>query len=163
MDHASEMQLNWVHPELVRRVRLLAQKCEENNIIIRVSRGLRTYAEQDALYEQGRTTPGEIVTHAKGGYSAHNFAYAVDIVPGKDGFPVFTPDWDGLDIKWKNVLMLGRVCHLAEGAQWRTLPVDKPHFYLEELPATPTDAMRTIFNASGMQAVWDSFVLNGDQ
>lgn len=40
--------------------------------------GTRTYAEQDALYAQGRTTGGPRVTNARGGYSNHNFGIAGD-------------------------------------------------------------------------------------
>jgi peptidoglycan L-alanyl-D-glutamate endopeptidase CwlK len=40
--------------------------------------GNRTWAEQDALYAQGRTKPGAKVTNAKGGSSNHNFGIAVD-------------------------------------------------------------------------------------
>ena len=40
--------------------------------------GNRSYAEQDALYAQGRTKPGKIVTKARGGYSNHNFGLACD-------------------------------------------------------------------------------------
>ena len=41
--------------------------------------GTRTYAEQDVLYQQGRTTPGPIVTNAPPGYSNHNFGIAFDL------------------------------------------------------------------------------------
>lgn len=41
--------------------------------------GLRTYEEQNALYAQGRTAPGNKVTNAKGGFSNHNFGIAFDI------------------------------------------------------------------------------------
>lgn len=40
--------------------------------------GNRSWAEQDALYAQGRTKPGAIVTNAKGGQSNHNFGIAAD-------------------------------------------------------------------------------------
>lgn len=40
--------------------------------------GNRTFEEQDALYAQGRTAPGEIVTRARGGQSNHNFGIAGD-------------------------------------------------------------------------------------
>lgn len=39
---------------------------------LRISQGVRTIAEQDALYAQGRTTKGKIVTQARGGDSYHN-------------------------------------------------------------------------------------------
>lgn len=46
----------------------------------RFSYTLRTFAEQDGLYAQGRTRPGNIVTKAKGGLSLHNYGLALDIV-----------------------------------------------------------------------------------
>jgi peptidoglycan L-alanyl-D-glutamate endopeptidase CwlK len=41
--------------------------------------GTRTWAEQDAIYAQGRTKPGKIVTKARGGESRHNFGLAIDL------------------------------------------------------------------------------------
>lgn len=46
-----------------------------------VAFGFRSGAVQDALYAQGRTTPGPIVTNAKGGQSAHNYGLAIDVYP----------------------------------------------------------------------------------
>ena len=40
--------------------------------------GLRTFAEQDKLYAQGRTTPGPIVTNAQSGQSPHEYGCATD-------------------------------------------------------------------------------------
>lgn len=40
--------------------------------------GLRTAAQQDALYAQGRTLPGSPVTQAQAWESAHNFGCASD-------------------------------------------------------------------------------------
>jgi hypothetical protein len=40
--------------------------------------GVRTFAEQDALYAQGRTRKGLRVTNAKGGQSYHNYGLAAD-------------------------------------------------------------------------------------
>jgi peptidoglycan L-alanyl-D-glutamate endopeptidase CwlK len=50
------------------------------NVMCRFAYTLRTNKEQDALYEQGRTKPGKIVTFAKGGQSYHNYGLAIDIV-----------------------------------------------------------------------------------
>jgi hypothetical protein len=46
---------------------------------------MRSFAEQDALYAQGRTKPGKIVTKARGGFSNHNFGVAFDIGVFKGG------------------------------------------------------------------------------
>jgi hypothetical protein len=51
----------------------------------------RTMAEQQKIYNQGRTTPGSIVTRAKPGFSAHNYGLAVDLCPLKK---------DGSDFDW---------------------------------------------------------------
>ena len=155
MDDISELHLIGVHPELARRVRLLADKCSLNGTILHVTCGLRTYSQQDALFRQGRTMPGKVVTQARGGYSAHCFGYAVDIVPADESFPDFVPDWDAMDPRWKMVLQMAKNCGLAEGAEWRTFP-DRPHLYLEECPATPDQDMRDMFAASGMAAVWQN-------
>ena len=50
--------------------------------IFRVVQGLRTWAEQQALWNQGRTTPGKIVTHAQGGQSWHNYGLAAELHSG---------------------------------------------------------------------------------
>lgn len=47
----------------------------------------RSNAEQDKLYEQGRTLPGAIVTNAKAGKSKHNVCGA-DGVPAAEAFDV---------------------------------------------------------------------------
>lgn len=94
------------------------------------------------------------MTNAKAGYSAHQFGYAVDVVPGRDGFGPFVPDWDALDLAWKQTLMLGKQCGLAEGAEWRAFP-DRPHFYLQELPATPDDELRYTFAEGGLLAIFE--------
>lgn len=51
---------------------------------------LRSNAEQAALYEQGRTKPGQVVTNARAGESLHNpdkagKAWAFDCVPMSAG------------------------------------------------------------------------------
>jgi peptidoglycan L-alanyl-D-glutamate endopeptidase CwlK len=151
MDPVSETRLTQVHPELSRRIHQLADMLA---FPIRVTQGMRTYAQQDELYAQGRTSPGAIVTEAQAGYSMHNFGLAVDVVPYLNGIP----DWNDKDAEWAEVLAKAPSCGLAEGAQWRTFP-DEPHLYPQELPAAPTDAMRLLFSTSGLQAVWNSFTL----
>lgn len=59
-------------------------------ITLRVVQGLRTFAEQDAIYAQGRTKPGKIVTWSPAGASYHNYGLAIDVCPLK-------PDHSALD------------------------------------------------------------------
>lgn len=155
MDTISQARLGEVHPVLSARITQLDHLLAASALAvhIRITQGLRTWNEQDALYAQGRTMPGKIVTQARGGFSAHNFGYAVDFAPDDPEFPVWHPDWTVGDARWKTVLAMALDCGLAEGAQWRTFP-DTPHLYLPELPATPDENMRYLYREGGMEAVW---------
>lgn len=53
----------------------------ELGIIIRVVQGFRTFEEQQAIYDQGRTKPGKIVTWSPPGSSYHNYGLAADECP----------------------------------------------------------------------------------
>ncbi|MEK4006105.1 M15 family metallopeptidase [Paenibacillus sp. FSL H3-0333] len=76
----SARQLEGLHPVVKQAAIKLISDCYDKGIYIRITQGLRTIAEQNALYAQARTTKGPIVTNAKGGYSWHNFGYAIDFV-----------------------------------------------------------------------------------
>ena len=84
MDDAISIQrLNQMHPKV--RAKALADYRGANALLGKGVRLLvvysgRTFAEQDALYAQGRTKPGKIVTNAKGGQSIHNYFLAWDFV-----------------------------------------------------------------------------------
>jgi peptidoglycan LD-endopeptidase CwlK len=143
-----------VHPLL--RTRIIQLDALIPSVSLQVTQGLRTWPEQDALWQQGRTTPGPRVTDAPAGYSAHNFGYAVDVVP-EDIIPG-QPDWNISHPAWQKILAAAPSVGLAEGAQWRTYP-DNPHLYLQELPAEPTDAMRAQFTDGGLMEVWKAFDL----
>lgn len=70
---------------------------------IRMVSGFRSFDEQNALYEKGRTKIGNIVTNAKGGQSMHNYGVAIDYCfVGDEPYPPEN------SIKWK------QVNHLAE-------------------------------------------------
>jgi hypothetical protein len=84
-----------------------------------VTGGIRTIDEQTALYERGRTKPGEIVTNARGGYSAHNYGCATDWAPMRDGQP-YWPDWQ--TGAWKPYLDALEKVGLRSGSEWGDLP-----------------------------------------
>lgn len=97
---------------------------------------LRTFAEQDALYAQGRTKPGSKVTNARGGQSYHNYGLAVDIVllVDKDGNGTFeTASWDTKSdfdgdkkADWQEVVAIFKRYGWEWGGDWKF--VDTPHF-----------------------------------
>lgn len=57
-----------------------------------ITQGLRSFAESDALYAQGRTTPGSIVSNSKGGQSYHNYGLAIDFCVLVNGKMVWSRD-----------------------------------------------------------------------
>lgn len=92
-----------------------------------VTSGTRTYLEQDALYAQGRTTPGKIITKAKGGQSNHNFGIAVDLAPDMSLAPGLQPSWQE-----KDFLILQQEASklsLESGLSWQSFK-DPPHIQL---------------------------------
>ena len=82
-----------------------------------VVQGRRTIAEQNSLYAQGRTAPGNIVTNAQGGSSAHNFGLAVDMVPIKDN----TLWWDAPDSLFKQYADLAQQQGLVAGYYFHSI------------------------------------------
>lgn len=115
-----------------------------------VAQGLRTWPQQQALYDQGRTLPGKIVTNAKPEQSWHTFGCAFDIAI----VTAYGLDWTGNDAAWQACISLGESLGLTAGAEWRTFP-DKPHFQLTgRFPATPDDEVLYLFKNGGLDAIW---------
>jgi peptidoglycan L-alanyl-D-glutamate endopeptidase CwlK len=123
VDARSEKVIASLLPEVQSYARALVHKAADAGVTIKIISGLRTYQEQDALYAQGRTTPGDKVTNAKGGQSNHNFGIAFDI-------GVFEGNKYLSDLpKYKTVGILGVDLGLEWGGNWKTI-TDQPHFQL---------------------------------
>ncbi len=67
---------------------------------------LRSPQEQEALYSQGRTLPGPIVTKARAGESAHQYGLALDFVIVRNG----KPDWSGDSPAWDQAIEIAERC-----------------------------------------------------
>ncbi|WP_277472991.1 MULTISPECIES: M15 family metallopeptidase [unclassified Paenibacillus] len=127
----------------------LIERCYARGVQIIITQGLRTIAEQDALFAQGRTQaelnvvglshvkaqPSKPkVTNARGGYSNHNFGWAID-------FALLLPDgrtvsWDTLrdDDKdslpdWSEVVEEAKRLGFEWGGDWRSF-LDLPHLQM---------------------------------
>lgn len=131
----SSKRLTNLHPVVRSAATALIERCYKLNIPILITQGLRTIAEQDALYAQGRTKPGAIVTNARGGYSYHNFGLAVDfalLLPNgssvswnmcRDGNNNQIADWQevvkeakGLGFEWEAT---GQASRITPIFKWR--------------------------------------------
>ena len=150
MDSISEARLKEIHPYVASKVKELADRLLLEIIEIRVVQGLRTYGYQAQLYEQGRSTPGNIVTNCKPGHSYHNFGLAVDVCPFVGG----KADWDDTHPAWKRIADLAVSIGFVAGANFQHF-VDKPHLQMTgKFPVNPTDEVRQLFDAGGIVEVW---------
>lgn len=117
-------KLDDLRPEVRPMVDAFLAACEAAGADVLVTCTLRSGEDQDALWAQGRTKPGHIVTNARAGQSAHNFGLAIDIVPMVNG----KPDWNGSDPIWKQIGEHG----VAAGLTWLGSPgssfSEQPHF-----------------------------------
>lgn len=103
--------------------RLLAGARAEGIELV-VTQTYRTPAEQQALYDRGRTQPGPIVTYAPAGYSWHEFRRAFDVAI--TNHPKDKDKKDLYDGPWEKVGDLGELCGLEWGGRWKH--PDRPHF-----------------------------------
>lgn len=97
-------------------------KCAAQGIKVGITSTYRSFQEQDALYAQGRTTAGSVVTNAKGGQSMHNYKVALDFCPmTADG----NFEWNDKAMFTK-IGMIGESCGFEWGGRWVSF-LDLPH------------------------------------
>lgn len=115
-----------LHPEVRRRVEHFIELCRSQGIDLLVTSTFRDFESQNALFAQGRTAPGRIVTNARGGESFHNYRVAVDVVPLRNGKPVWgTKGADGA--LWQKVGELGEQAGLEWAWRWKSFK-EMAHF-----------------------------------
>jgi peptidoglycan L-alanyl-D-glutamate endopeptidase CwlK len=128
-----EERLRGVHPQLVLLAKSWSAELPWDVLIVS---GCRTNAEQMALYSQGRTTPGQIVTNAADAkHSAHGRRWVAGMAVGCaiDAIPCTRLGQPNFKDKTGLVMM----AHIAEGAglvwggRWTAIQ-DEDHF---EIPA----------------------------
>lgn len=126
MDQRSLAALGTLHPKF-KPIALAAwteaQAAMPPNVKIIVVQGLRTFAESDALYAQGRTAPGPIVTKAGAGQSYHNYGLAFDFAMVTDG-----KDDNTVGPNWLKVVSIMESHGMTWGGHFPEGFHDDPHF-----------------------------------
>lgn len=112
---------------------------------IKLISGLRTYEQQQALYDEGRTTPGPVVTDAPPGYSNHNFGIAFDLGIFNDAGQYIDDLVDSGVMTEKEVSFyyrqfppIARPLGLIWGGDWVTID-DEPHYETNPFPGLTED------------------------
>lgn len=128
---SSSRSLGDLHPQVRAMAERLLADAAAAGLPLTVTATLRSMAVQAALYAQGRTAPGRIVTNAKPGFSYHNFGLALDVVPTA---LLKLPDWGdtpghqaSTDALWARLGAIGKAIGFRWGGEFPHLP-DRPHF-----------------------------------
>ena len=114
-----------VHPVIKQGAEEIIRRAYKQDLYVLFSDGYRSHAQQNALYAQGRTKPGNIVTNARGGQSLHNYGLALDM---------FITNKKGTSASW-NVKELTRAAKIAKslgfewGGDWKNFK-DYPHIQM---------------------------------
>ena len=100
---------------------------KDAGIDLLVTSTYRDNESQAALYAQGRTKPGVIVTNARPGQSWHNWRCAFDVVPLRNGKPVWGTTGPDGDL-WRKVGELGEAVGLEWSGRWKGKLREMAHF-----------------------------------
>jgi len=101
-DKITAERIEQLHPDVRERFTDFINEVEQTlGVTIRMEPPLRTFAEQQAIWDRGRTMPGKIVTWAPPGSSYHNYGLAADLCPFKADYSDL--DWNYDFSKWKSI------------------------------------------------------------
>jgi peptidoglycan L-alanyl-D-glutamate endopeptidase CwlK len=121
-----------LHPDLRAKVVKIMAAMELLGFPMMVVQTVRTAAEQQALYAQGRTAPGKIVTNCDGIVKKSNhqvhadgFGHAVDCAFKDDPATAKVETWDAGQ-PWELYGRMGEALDLTWGGRWIS-PFDRPH------------------------------------
>lgn len=122
-------KIDTLHPLIREEVRKLVAKVNtsvlSSNVKMVVTQGLRTFEEQDALYNKRPK-----VTNAKGGQSIHNYGLAFDFCLVDGGRTIWdtTKDFDGDKVAdWMEVVKVFKDAGYVWGGDFKSIH-DAPHF-----------------------------------
>lgn len=133
---------NLLYPPFWVEMILGLERARKAGLALKPFETYRSFARQDTLYQQGRTTPGALVTHSKPGDSWHHYGVAMDVALFVDGKWSWDFDplavskfFEGLAVTWggKN---------------------DGPHYQWKHLP--PLSSAKLIIVQGGLLEFWDS-------
>jgi peptidoglycan L-alanyl-D-glutamate endopeptidase CwlK len=140
------VRLRGCHPELQARVKALIATLAAQGLELVLTQGVRSVAQQQALYAQGRYKPGKIVTNCDGVVKVSNhqpkadgYGYAVDVA-WRTASGVIT--WEG---PWETLGQAAEAQRLIWGGHFRVIKdgklvswPDLPHLELPSSFAAPS-------------------------
>ena len=136
-----------LHPELQKCVDKFLTECETQGLNVLITETLRTQEEQEKLYAQGRTEPGNIVTNCRGYQSPHCWGVAFDFCRNVKG-----KEYDNTDGFFEKVGEIAKTIFddteydLFWGGDFKSF-VDKPH--IEMIKYLPNNSTKWLISTYG--------------
>lgn len=122
-----------LHPTVKEKMEMLLDQTAMQGITVVITEGYRNLEAQNALYEQGRTNSGNIVTHARGGESYHNYGLAIDFaLKLPSGEIIWDMNYDGNKnggADWAEVVAIAKELGFEWGGDWKNFK-DYPHLQM---------------------------------
>lgn len=125
-----------LHPELQIIAAEFEKRCKASGLNVLITETYRSKQEQDAIYAQGRTTPGNIVSNAKYPLSPHCWGVAFDFCRNVRG-----SEYDDSDGFFRKCGEIGKSLGLFWGGDFKSF-VDKPHLELKKF--LPNNSVKTL-------------------
>ncbi|EGG36397.1 MULTISPECIES: M15 family metallopeptidase [Paenibacillus] len=127
-------EITQLHPYVLQQKNELVRLTKKKGITIVITDGYRSHEEQTRIYNQGRSTEGNIVTNAKAGESLHNYGLAIDFALRlKDGSVIWDMEYDGNGngkADWMEVVEIAKDLGFQWGGDWANFP-DYPHLQID--------------------------------
>jgi peptidoglycan L-alanyl-D-glutamate endopeptidase CwlK len=166
IDRYSQERIALVYPDVrVRWIQLANSFFELHKMMLGVAQGLRTYADQAAIYAQGRTTPGpdvtperpmgRVVTHSAPGDSWHHFSAIDSKFMGADPWLDGMKDRKQVEFLWSEYARLAKAHGFVAGFDWPDPKKDRPH--IEMTYGLNLAQAKALYAHGGLKAVWAKF------
>lgn len=139
--------INLLHPEVKALIPKFLDECNKKGLAVKITDTVRTKSEQDSLYAQGRTKPGNIVTNVKYPYSNHNWGMAFDFCRN-DGKGAY----NNSDNWFAKVGAVAVSLGFEWGGNWKGFP-DNPHIELTKYGST-TDLIKKYKTPENFKKTW---------
>lgn len=139
-----------LHPDLQVLANKLVGECKKAGIDIKITETFRTKQEQDDLYAQGRTKPGNKVTNVRYPWSNHNWGVAFDICINSKA--------DAYNAaKLEKAGAIGRKLGLYWGGDWPSFK-DRPHFESKKSEHITENLIKKYSNPEQFKKSWKETV-----
>jgi peptidoglycan L-alanyl-D-glutamate endopeptidase CwlK len=142
--------MKFLYPDIRARIfRIREDVYKATGRYIRITQGLRSFEQQAAIYAQGRTAPGSIVTRCKPGMSWHNYGLAFDVCFLGDD-PYLEKDKKAAQT-WSIFGKHAEAAGMTWGGHFVTF-IDKPH--AQRTYGISIQEAIELYSVNGISSVW---------